>query len=141
MAGGTENQMSKQTEFLKKEKILHLATIDEKNSPHIVPVWYLYSAKKIYIGTNTKTQKVKNIKNHKKVSFCVDVGVNAPNIFGVMGKGTAKLLKEKSSVSRIAKKILLRYFKSLDNKSARELLEDTNCIIEILPKEFSNWKY
>ena len=35
----------------------------------------------------------------------------------------------------------LRYFKSLDNKSARELLEDTNCIIEITPKEFSNWDY
>ena len=52
--------MSKQTEFLKKEKILHLATIDEKNSPHIVPVWYMYSAKKIYVGTNTKTQKAKN---------------------------------------------------------------------------------
>ena len=141
MVGGTENQMSKQTEFLKKEKILHLATIDDKNSPHIVPVWYLYSAKKIYVGTNTKTQKAKNIKIHKKVSFCVDVGVNAPNIFGVMGKGTAKLLKEKIIVNKIAKKILLRYFKSLNSKSAKELLEDTDCIIEILPKEFSNWKY
>jgi len=133
--------MSKQTEFLKKEKILHLATIDEKNSPHIVPVWYLYSAKKIYVGTNTKTQKAKNIKIHRRVSFCVDVGVNAPNIFGVMGKGTAKLLKEKIIVNKIAKKILLRYFKSLDNKSAKELLEDTDCIIEILPKKISNWKY
>ncbi|MEC7711407.1 MAG: pyridoxamine 5'-phosphate oxidase family protein [Thermoproteota archaeon] len=133
--------MSELIKFLKKEKILHLATIDEKNSPHIVPVWYLYSSKKIYIGTNTRTQKAKNIKNHKKVSFCVDVGVNAPKIFGVMGKGTAKLLKEKSTVNRIAKKILLRYFKTLDGKSAKELLEETDCIIEILPKEFTNWKY
>jgi len=133
--------MSKLIEFLKKEKILHLATIDEKNSPHIVPVWYLYSAEKIYVGTNTKTQKAKNIIVHKKVSFCVDVGINAPGIFGVMGKGTAKILKEESTVNKIAKKILLRYFKSLDSKSARELLKDTDCIIEILPKEFSNWKY
>ena len=136
-----ESKMSELIKFLKKEKILHLATIDEKNSPHIVPVWYLYNSKKIYVGTNTKTQKAKNIKNHKKVSFCVDVGVNAPKIFGVMGKGTAKLLKEKKMVNRIAKKILLRYFKSLDNKSAKELLDDTDCIIEILPKEFSTWKY
>jgi nitroimidazol reductase NimA-like FMN-containing flavoprotein (pyridoxamine 5'-phosphate oxidase superfamily) len=133
--------MSKLIKFLKKEKILYLATIDNQNNPHIVPVWYLYSAGKIYVGTNTRTQKVKNIKVHKKVSFCVDVGINAPNIFGVMGKGTAKLLKEKSTVNKIAKKILLRYFRSLENKSARELLEDTDCIIEILPKEFSNWKY
>jgi len=133
--------MSKLIEFLKKEKILHLATIDGKNTPHIVPVWYLYSAKKIYVGTNTRTQKAKNIIVHKKVSFCVDIGINAPGIFGVMGKGTAKILKEKSTVKKIAKKILLRYFKSLDNKSAKELLEDTDCIIEILPKKFSNWKY
>jgi len=133
--------MSELIKFLKKEKILHLATIDEKNSPHIVPVWYLYNSKKIYVGTNTKTQKAKNIRIHKKVSFCVDVGVNAPNIFGLMGKGTAKLLKEKKTVNRIAKKILLRYFKSLDNKSAKELLDDTDCIIEIIPKEFLNWKY
>ncbi len=133
--------MSELIKFLKKEKILHLATIDEKNSPHIVPVWYMYSSKKIYIGTNTRTQKAKNIKNHKKVSFCVDVGVNAPKIFGVMGKGTAKLLRDKSTVNRIAKRILLRYFKTLDGKSARELLDDTDCIIEILPKELTNWKY
>jgi len=133
--------MSELIKFLKKEKILHLATIDENNSPHIVPVWYLYSYKKIYIGTNTKTQKARNIKNHKKVSFCVDVGINAPEIFGVMGKGTAKLLKEKSVVKRIAKRILLRYFKNLDGKSSKELLDDTDCIIEISPKEFTDWKY
>ena len=141
MVWGIESKMSELIKFLKKEKILHLATIDEKNSPHIVPVWYMYSSKKIYIGTNTKTQKAKNIKNNKKVSFCVDVGVNAPKIFGVMGKGTAKLLRDESTVNRIAKRILLRYFKTLDSKSARELLDDTDCIIEILPKEFTNWKY
>ena len=101
MDGGTRNKMSKQDEFLKNQKILHLGTIDGKNSPHIVPVWYMYSARKFYVGTNTKTQKAKNIKVHKKVSFCVDTGVNAPNIFGVMGQGKAKLLKEKSTVRRI----------------------------------------
>ena len=84
--------MSKRIEFLKKQKILHLATIDKKSTPHIAPVWYMYSVNKIYIGTNTKTEKAKNIKTHKKVSFCIDAGVNAPNIFGVMGQGNAKLI-------------------------------------------------
>ena len=133
--------MSKKDEFLKNQKILHLATVDKAGMPHIIPVWYMYMSKKIFIGTNTKTEKAKNVKNHKKVSFCVDVGVNSPNIFGVMGKGNAKLIKEKTTVSRLAKKILLRYFKSLEGKSAKELLDDTDCIIEIVPKEFSVWKY
>ena len=133
--------MSKQTEFLKKQKILHLATVDKTGTPHIVPVWYMYSTNKIYIGTNTKTEKAKNIKTHKKVSFCVDVGVNSPNIFGVMGQGNAKLIKDTRTVSRLAKKILLRYFKDLNNKSAKEILDDTDCIIEIVPKKYTVWKY
>ena len=133
--------MSKRTEFLKKQKILHLATIDKTDTPHIIPVWYMYSANKIYIGTNTKTEKAKNIKTHKKVSFCVDVGVNSPSIFGVMGQGTAKLIKDTDTVSRLAKKILLRYFKDLKNKSAQEILDDTDCIIEIMPKKYAIWKY
>ena len=133
--------MSKRDEFLRKEKILRLATIDKDSTPHIVPVWYLYNGKKIYVGTNTKTEKARNVKLHKKVSFCVDVGINAPNIFGVMGKGNAVLITNESTVSRLAKKILLRYFKTLNNKSAKEILDDTDCIIEITPKEYSVWKY
>ena len=133
--------MSEYDKFLRKQKILHLATISKNGMPHVVPVWYLYSKKKIYVGTNTKTEKAKNVKNHKKVSFCVDVGINSPKIYGVMGKGTAKLIKEKNKVLRIEKRILLRYFKTLNNKSARELIDDTDCIIEIVPKKYSVWKY
>jgi len=133
--------MNKRDEFLKSQKVLRLATIGKNKTPHIAPVWYLYSGKKIYIGTNTRTEKAKNVKAHERASFCVDVGVNAPNIYGVMGQGDANLILEKNKVKTIAKKILLRYFKTLKNKSAKELLDDTNCIIEIIPEKFSVWSY
>ncbi len=133
--------MNKRDEFLKSQKVLRLATIDKNKTPHIAPVWYLYSGKKIYIGTNTKTQKAKNAKTNKRVSFCVDVGVNAPNIYGVMGQGNANLILENDKVKTIAKKILLRYFKTLKSKSAKELLDDTDCIIEIIPEKFSVWNF
>ena len=133
--------MNKRDEFLKSQKVLRLATIGKDKTPHIVPVWYMYSGKKIYIGTNTKTQKAKNAKRNKRVSFCVDVGINAPNIYGVMGQGSANLILEDNKVKTIAKKILSRYFKTLENKSAKELLDDTDCIIEIIPKKISVWSY
>ena len=133
--------MNKRDEFLKSQKVLRLSTIDKDGIPHIVPVWYRYNRKVIQIGTNSRTRKAKNVKNNDLVSFCVDVGINAPNIYGVMGQGTANLVLEKSKVKRIAKKILLRYFKTMDNKSAVELLNDTDCIIEIVPKKFSVWSY
>ena len=133
--------MSKKDEFLKTQKILRLATVGKNKTPHIVPVWYMYSAKKFYIGTNTKTQKAKNLKKNNRVSFCVDVGVNAPNIYGVMGQGKVNLILEEKKVKSIAKKILLRYFKTIENKSAKELLDDTDCIIEIIPEKVSVWNY
>ena len=133
--------MNKRDEFLKTQKILRLSTIGKNNFPHITPVWYMFSGKKIYIGTDTKSQKIKNIQKNNHVSFCVDIGVNAPNIYGIMGQGIANIILEMPKAKKIAKKILLKYFKTLENKSAKELLEDTDCIIEIIPQKYSKWSY
>jgi len=131
----------KNNEFIKTQKILRLATIDSKGNPHIIPVWYDYINGKFYIGTNTRTTKARNIKKNPRVSFCIDVGIKSPDIFGTMGIGRAKLILENKRVKQVAKKILLRYFKSLKNKSAQQLLDDTDCIIEITPKKLTSWKF
>jgi general stress protein 26 len=126
--------------LLKKQKILHLATIDSHGTPHLVPVWYKKIGKKFYIGTNTKTTKAKNITKNTKVCFCIDIGVWHP-IDGMMGIGKAKLIKKQDRVKKIAGQILLRYFKSLKEKSARQLLEQTDCVIEITPTKTATWHY
>lgn len=131
----------KSEKFLKSQKILRLATIDSSENPHIVPVWYMYENGKFYVGTDTKTRKVRNIKKNTKVAFCIDIGIRSPDIFGVMGTGRAKLILKKNTVESLAKKILLRYFKSLKNKSAQQLLDQTDCIIQITPKKITDWKY
>ncbi|HSB56537.1 MAG TPA: pyridoxamine 5'-phosphate oxidase family protein [Nitrosopumilaceae archaeon] len=130
----------KQDKFLKSQKILRLATIDKKGMPHIVPVWYLYKKGIFFVGTNANTIKAKNVENNPKVSFCVDAGIRSP-IFGVMGSGVAKLILNKKIVSDITKKILFRYFKNLKNSSAQELFAQTDCIIKIIPKKITVWKF
>ena len=133
--------MTQRDDFLKSQKIMRLATTKPDGRPHIIPVWYLYAAKKFYVGTNTKTVKAKNVKKDKRVAFCIDIGVNSPDIFGVMGQGNADIILDSKKVRKLAKKILYRYFDSLEEKSAVELLNDTDCIIEIIPEKISVWKY
>ena len=133
--------MNKRDEFLKTQRILRLCTIDKNNFPHITPVWYTYAEKKMHIGTNTKSQKIKNLQKNNHASFCVDVGVNSPDIYGVMGQGIANIILEMPKSKTIAKKILLKYFKTLENKSAKKLLDDTDCVIEIIPQKISVWDY
>ena len=130
----------KKDEFIKSQKILRLATVDKKGMPYVVPVWYLYKNGNFYVGTNNSTKKAKNVRKNPKVSFCVDLGVHSP-IIGVMGIGNAKLILRKNDVARIAKKVLLRYFKNLNNRSAQELLSQTDCIIKIVPKKITSWKF
>ena len=131
----------KSKDFIKSQKIMRLATIEPNGNPHIVPVWYNYSGRKFYVGTSTRTKKAKNIRLNTKVSFCIDVGTNSPDIFGVMGVGRARLILDNKRVQLIEKKILLRYFKSLRNRSAQQLLNETDCIIEIIPKRLTTWKF
>jgi general stress protein 26 len=126
--------------LLKKQKIMHLATIDPRGKPHLVPVWYKKIGKKFYIGTNTKTAKAKNITKNNKVCFCIDVGVWHP-IDGMMTIGKAKLLREENRMKKIARQILLRYFKSLKEKAAKQLLDQTDCVIEITPLKTTTWHY
>lgn len=137
---GSEKKLFSKDRFLKKQKILHLATLDRNGRPHLVPVWYRYSAKKFYIGTNSKTAKAKNVQKNKTVCFCVDEGVWHP-IHGMMGTGNARLITKTDDVKKIATTILLRYFKSIKNKEAKQLLEQTDCIIEITPKKITSWHY
>ena len=72
--------------------------------------------------------------------FCVDVGVWSP-IDGMMGTGKAKIITQQDMVKKVAGKILLRYFKTLKEKSAKELLDQTDCIIEIAPTKVRSWHY
>ncbi|HJU13339.1 MAG TPA: pyridoxamine 5'-phosphate oxidase family protein [Candidatus Nitrosotalea sp.] len=127
--------------FIRDQKVLRIATVDGRGTPHVVPVWYRYSQGKFYIGTNTRTAKARNVRRNPKVSFLIDVGVNSPDIYGVMGTGRARLIVERSRVKSVAKSILRRYFKTLENRSAQQLLDDTDCIIEVTPKKMTSWNY
>lgn len=58
-----------------------------------------------------------------------------------MGRGRANLILKEVAVRKIATRILLRYFKTVDEESARELLDDTDCVIELSPQRISRWSY
>ena len=125
--------------FLKEQQTMRLATVSMDGTPHVVPVWYLYEDGAFYVGTHTRTAKAKNVEGAGRAAFCIDVGVHSPDIFGVSGHGKASLLRD--DVAAIASKILSRYYDTIDDPAAQELLEDTDCIIRIMPDRMASWSY
>ena len=119
-------------------RVLRLAT-SGPGGPHVVPVWYMHEGGAVYVGTGSKTEKARNVERDPRVSFCVDEGVMPP-IRGLMWRGRAELIRRPES-DELAKRILLRYYDSLESGAAKELLEDTDCVIRIRPEKTSEWKY
>ena len=130
--------MSRRVDFLQHQKIMRLATTDEHGKPHVVPVWYMYDDNTIYIGTNTRTVKARNVKHTKTAAFCVDEGVRAP-IYGIMGRGPARLILDPAHVGSLAERILMRYYTDIHQEAAQALYKDTDCVITIRVDSVTEW--
>lgn len=128
--------MERRDKFLAEQKVLRLATVSGDGTPHVVPVWFIYRDGVIYVGTNTRTAKARNVSQTGRAAFCVDEGVRAP-LYGVMCQGRARLIT--GDIGGLAREILLRYFDTMQDESAIQLYEDTDCIIEITPDRMAEW--
>ncbi|MCY4252840.1 MAG: pyridoxamine 5'-phosphate oxidase family protein [Thaumarchaeota archaeon] len=121
-------------------ELMRLATSSPSGGPHVVPVWYELDGETVRVGTHSRTIKARNIESTGRAAFCVDVGVRSPGIRGVAGSGAARLVRDPAAVRGVARRIIARYIDA-DSDSARALLRETDCIIEILVERASSWEH
>jgi len=119
---------------------MRLATASAAGEPHVVPVWYDLDGEVIRVGTHSRTVKARNVESTGRAAFCVDVGVRSPGIRAVAGSGSARLVREPARVQEAARRIIARYMDA-DSDSARELLRETDCVIEISVDRSTSWQY
>ena len=125
------------------KKNLNLGTIDEKDEPNVHPVWFLYENKKIYVATETKSKKVKNVQKNNLVYFSIDD--DASDYRGVRGKGTVNIIEDIEFNVKITEKIVMKYAGSLEGNLAREVMDEIKngleVVLEITPKFYSTWSF
>ncbi len=67
-------------ELVNRSRVARLATVDEKNNPHLVVIVYAFDGKRIYTPVDEKPKKdsskklkrIRNIENNKAVTVLVD---------------------------------------------------------------------
>jgi len=127
-------------EFLRGGEVMRLATASAAGEPHVVPVWYDLDGETIRVGTHSRTVKARNVEATGRAAFCVDVGVRSPGIRAVAGSGAARLVREPARVQEGARRIISRYMDA-DSGPARNLLRETDCIIEVSVDRSTSWQY
>jgi F420H(2)-dependent biliverdin reductase len=73
---------------LESQQNLWLASTRPDGRPHLVPIWFVWHAGRLYIGTDPKSVKVRNIKKNPRVMASLEDG-NHP----VICEGTARVLE------------------------------------------------
>jgi nitroimidazol reductase NimA-like FMN-containing flavoprotein (pyridoxamine 5'-phosphate oxidase superfamily) len=123
---------------------LILGTTNADGTPIIHPVWYYFDSArtKLYIYTEPKLRKARNIRERNKVYF--DVDSDRWPYKGVKGKGLARFVTEKREARALAAKILARYVRK-GHPWIKGVLDKINTggyvVIEITPAYFTTWDY
>jgi len=66
-----------QEALLRRSRNGILSTVGADGSPHVAPVWYLWTGGEIRVSTPGTTQKVRDIERNPRVALCVDDQVAA----------------------------------------------------------------
>ena len=61
---------------LQAEQNLWLATVRPDGTPHLVPIWFVWVAGKIYLCTGADSVKVRNLTRNPQVSIALEDGTH-----------------------------------------------------------------
>jgi hypothetical protein len=89
-------------EFLKGRYIATISTENDDGSTHLVSVWYLFQEGRLYVGTNSRSRKARNVLARPRAGLLVDSRVSAKEC-GASTFGPARIIEGETSKSLNAK--------------------------------------
>ncbi len=111
-------------EFLDKEHVGRIASIDENGFPQIIPMNFVFLGDAIYMHSHTKGEKLENVTRNEKVGFEVDRELEfLPSYFedpkdasladtlyiSVVIKGKGEIVKNKKEKTNALNGLLKKY--------------------------------
>jgi uncharacterized protein len=137
-------------EFLDKEHVGRIASIDENSYPQIIPMNFVFLDDVIYLHSHTKGEKLENVTRNEKVGFEVDRELEfLPSYFedpkdgsladtlyiSVVIKGKGEIVKDRNEKTNALNGLLKKYQpegKYEPISSEMEVLDEV-AIIKITP--------
>lgn len=112
---------------LETQQNLWFGSVRAGGRPHLVPVWFIWHDEKIYISTDKKSVKVRNILHNPQVVVALEDG-NHP----IIGEGTARLLSIPYPQS-----VLAAFYKKYEWDIPTD--PQYNLIVEVTPSKWLAW--
>ena len=131
--------------ILKKARVARLATLDDKNRPHIVPICFAYDGKLFYTAVDRKPKRVaperlarlRNIQEAAWVALLIDeYDEDWTQLWYILIRGKAKLIPKSARQERAW---AIRKLRAKYPQYAQGMLADDAPIIRITPERATFW--
>ena len=128
--------------FLHGRHVAVLTTSNPDGTPLQTPVWYHYRDGVIFVRTNSRSGKCRNIRRDPRVSLCVQD--ERPPYRGVTVTGTASIEPDAAELSaRMSRHYLgaIAGFFYMRLRTRNQIEEDPDAILVIQPDRKNGWDY
>lgn len=123
-------------DFINTARVARLATVDARGLPANVPICPLFDAGKIYLGTEARAKKIRNIQANPHVALAFDDYTDAwAYLRGIMIQGRARVV-DRRQFRALRKKLYAKY---LQYPVEAPLTERDAAIIEVTPEKKFSW--
>lgn len=130
--------------FLSRAIIARIATSSpDTNRPHVVPVWFSWDGKSIWISSYRSTKKVEDLINNPFCSIVIDEAESGVDYQAVVLEGKAELVEQPAD--QVKEKITQIYTHYLGTTGVlasdpQEWINDPeNLLIKLTPEKIISW--
>ncbi len=122
-----QNPSQEQLSRLESQTVIWFASVRPDLRPHLVPVWFIALDGRIYIGTDPRSVKIKNIRNNPRVVLALEDGTHP-----VIVEGLASILDQPYPET-----VLKGFF----SKYEWDINADPQYhqVVEIMPQKWLGW--
>ena len=131
--------------MLKKARVARLATLDDTNRPHIVPICFAYDGQLLYTAVDQKPKRVtperlarlRNIRAVPRVAILIDeYDEDWTQLWYILIRGKAKLIPQWADKEHAW---AIRKLRAKYPQYAQGMLADDAPIIRITPERATFW--
>jgi nitroimidazol reductase NimA-like FMN-containing flavoprotein (pyridoxamine 5'-phosphate oxidase superfamily) len=125
--------------FMHQERLASFATVDNKNRPHVVPVFFTYDNGKIYVQADRKSLKVRNLRRNSNVAVAVYYGEEA-----VIIRGKGLIVESENEFIKRTQQHIDKYHLKLDRQGRDSMgiplfNSKIRCVIEVTSEKILFW--
>ena len=98
-----------QRELIDSERIVVVSSLGPRGWPHVMPLWYVLRADRVWLWTWRKSQKVKNLERDPRLTLQIEDGLRYEELRGVMLRCEARLHRDEDDVRALGYELADRY--------------------------------